>query len=309
MGINRLLDVRNVTIQFFFLLLLAGTFPVYSSGETFTCDGAGFEIDTPQSWIGEMSSSKTSLKIEPADTDELTLIVQAKKTNKNMSASQIIYQFKKRWKAIKTEFPKSTVVSKPGKTMVGEFAAIDYHFRYLNFINIVIDERVLWFNPSNDSLSLTAKIEIQGPGKRMKEEAATIQGIIESFRLIKEKPSNEPVTVALKVENTYTPSTTQSSNTGHSSTASSSSNPVRSAYAVPSEGTHLLKKKTFVPKQLAQKRDFKPAGLMSNARQITDPEKLEQYQKTFLDRNTERTAEQKARARQYSGGFSNAQVE
>ena len=57
----------------------------------------------------------------------------------------------------------------------------------------------------------------------------------------------------------------------------------------------------YEPRKLSKKRDFHPAGLMSNARRIEDPEKLKRYQNTFQNRNTARTAEQKARAVQYSG--------
>jgi len=48
-------------------------------------------------------------------------------------------------------------------------------------------------------------------------------------------------------------------------------------------------------------RNFHPAGLMSNSRRITDPDKLDRYRRTFQNRNRSRTADEKARAIQHSG--------
>jgi len=276
------------------------------SAKTWSCTNSTFEVDGPDNWPGKISSSKTSVKIESPEIDEFSIIIKGKKNKKALRAKQIIGMFKKRWKEINAEFPKSTILQKPEKTTAGDFAAIKYAFRYKNFLGTVIDETEIWFNPKNDSTSLTANIKVKGMAKSLKKEEVNTESIIASFRFMgqPDEPSKpvkdtEPVYVATYTSTTKTPPHSDSSRKNESTKYA----------AINNQGQHTLKKNVLnIPITGSRRR---PAGnsLMSDAKLITDPEKLRQYKKTFQDRNFERTAEQRAKARLYSGGFGNAQVE
>jgi len=276
---------------------------------TWSCTNAGFEVDTPNGWAGVISPSKASVELESAEDDELTVTIQAKKSNKRIGGNQIVSMFKKRWKQIQAEYPKSVITRKPGRTIVGEFKAIRYSFRYRNFLNMVMDETTIWFNAERNETTLKSRIEVKGPAKAAKIEGSNIEGIIASFRFIAEE-EEPPATVDDPISTTaYVPSSNDEERTDSSgSNTDTVKTPLTYASSNTKERSGTLVRRTFKPRQLAKKRDFNPAGLMSNAKLITDGEKLAQYQKTFQDRNTVRTDEQKASARTYSAGFNNADV-
>ena len=276
---------------------------------TWSCTNAGFEIDSPDDWAGAISSSKTSVELESAEDDELIVTIQAKTSSKRIGGNQIVTMFKKRWKQIQAEYPKSVVTRKPERTIVNEFKAIRYSFRYRNFLNVVIDETTIWFNAERNETNLKSKIEVKGPAKSTKVEGPNIEGIIASFRFIaeKEKPTaRTPDTVA---NNWTIPTKVDKQPTVQTATK----NPVKTNYASASGSgsgdSTALTQKTHRVRKSRRKLNVNPAGLMANARAITDPEKLAKYQRTFKQRDTVRTAEQKAAARAYSGGFRSAEVE
>jgi hypothetical protein len=283
--------------------------PEKLAATTWSCTGSDFEIDSPDQWVGEMSSSKTSVKLEAPNYDELQVTVQCKKSSNRISGSQIISVFEKQWQSIQKEYPKSTVTQKPEKTSVGQFIAIRYSFRFMNFLNVVIDETTIWFNAQRDETNLISKIEIKGPSKAVRAEGANIEAIIASFRFIAEKEDSPPATdYALATVNQG-----QTTTNNQSSTNQSSGNETKMVTPKPRAKTPVRTQKSnsskFVPMQLSARKHINPDSLMSTAVEITDPVKLAQYKSTFQDRNHVRTEEQKAAARKYSGGFSNAQVE
>lgn len=281
--------------------------PQKLTAATWSCKGSGFEVDTPDNWSGAVSSSK--IKLESLDYDELLITIQAKKSSKRIGGNQIMSMFKKRWASIKKEYPKSTVILKPQKSAVGEFKAIRYSFRYKNFINVVMDETTIWFNAQKNETNLKSKIHIIGPAKDMRVEGGNIEGIVASFRFIADEESS--MQASNTDEDSWTTPSQTTEQTGYDQGNSATSNPVTATYVASNteESTSNFPKRRHRVKRSKRTLTGTPAGLMSNARLVTDPDKIAKYEKTFLDRNTVRTAEQKARARAYSGGFRNAQVE
>jgi len=272
----------------------------------------GYSVDTPDTWVGSLSGDKISLRLTARRSPELTVTVQAKSVRKPIDGGDVVSQFKGQFRTKQKTEPKVVVTVKPARTTVGEFPAYHYAFRYKNFIEEIFDERTIWFNASrvDDKALFLFKVLVKGPAKAATAEQPAIAGMLASFAMHSlKKPQNvapdptpdptpRPTTMATA---TQTPRPTKRplpppTSSGGGYTPQPADDGEEFAFSnerkTQSDYSHLF----------GRRRDRTVAGLTSNAKRIDDPEKLAKMQKTFYNRNTVRTAEQKARARVYMGG-------